>query len=532
MVKYAILDSQGRVKLVNCLSDKLANPPNNYVEIPDTTDIGDIIGKVYVGNGNFTCANTVSSVNVEPRYDWTPYVSTQEVYRDEDMTKVLENDLDSIESSIATLQSTVEELGGSHTHTLDDISETDIKKIMTAAERTKLIGIAENANNYTHPTTHPASMITGLPQSLPANGGNADTVDGKHASDFSVASHNHDTDYAAISHNHTQAQVSGLGTALNGKADVSHTHEQADITGLNTALAGKANTSHTHTQYATTDHNHNSAYSGINHNHDTDYADISHTHAQSDITGLSTTLNSKAESNHNHNSSYISKTLQATNDSGGVEYSYGANSGKNVLNEISGMSKGFHTIYAIYGTDGNPDTTESYRYFIYKSSDTIGWVQAFGSSGSVYTNYLNGDTGWLGWKTIFDATPQALWNGENNGTGGYIMNASHTVTPSKPLSQCRNGWVLLWADFDPDTHTFNDYDFCTTVIPKKKPNNANWAGQPFICPIASYLKNASPYDSETIRVKTLHVHDNKLVGHAANTADNRNDIVLRAVYEY
>lgn len=31
---------------------------------------------------------------------------------------------------------------------------------------------------YTHPTTHPASMITGLPTSLPANGGNADTVGG------------------------------------------------------------------------------------------------------------------------------------------------------------------------------------------------------------------------------------------------------------------------------------------------------------------------------------------------------------------
>lgn len=37
---------------------------------------------------------------------------------------------------------------------------------------------------YSHPSTHPASMITGLPTSLPANGGNADTVDGKHASDF------------------------------------------------------------------------------------------------------------------------------------------------------------------------------------------------------------------------------------------------------------------------------------------------------------------------------------------------------------
>lgn len=33
---------------------------------------------------------------------------------------------------------------------------------------------------YTHPSTHPYSMITDTPTSLPANGGNSDTVDGYH----------------------------------------------------------------------------------------------------------------------------------------------------------------------------------------------------------------------------------------------------------------------------------------------------------------------------------------------------------------
>ncbi len=33
--------------------------------------------------------------------------------------------------------------------------------------------------------------LTGTPASLPANGGNADMVDGKHASDFAQASHSH-----------------------------------------------------------------------------------------------------------------------------------------------------------------------------------------------------------------------------------------------------------------------------------------------------------------------------------------------------
>ena len=33
--------------------------------------------------------------------------------------------------------------------------------------------------------------LTGAPSALPANGGNADTVDGKHAADFATAGHTH-----------------------------------------------------------------------------------------------------------------------------------------------------------------------------------------------------------------------------------------------------------------------------------------------------------------------------------------------------
>ena len=56
---------------------------------------------------------------------------------------------------------------------------------------------------------------------------------------------------------------------------------------------------------------------------------------------------------------------------------------KNVLTEISNMPQGFHTAYAIAGTTGNPETTESYRYLIHKTSTTIGWIWAFGADGSI-----------------------------------------------------------------------------------------------------------------------------------------------------
>lgn len=48
----------------------------------------------------------------------------------------------------------------SHSHTLDNITETDTKKHFTVTEKNKLSSIAENANNYVHPEKHDASVIT------------------------------------------------------------------------------------------------------------------------------------------------------------------------------------------------------------------------------------------------------------------------------------------------------------------------------------------------------------------------------------
>lgn len=50
----------------------------------------------------------------------------------------------------------------SHVHSAGDISEITNKRFMTDAERSKLAGIATEANKYIHPSTHPVSMITGL----------------------------------------------------------------------------------------------------------------------------------------------------------------------------------------------------------------------------------------------------------------------------------------------------------------------------------------------------------------------------------
>lgn len=46
--------------------------------------------------------------------------------------------------------------------TVYDNATTTTAGLMSASDKVKLNGIAANANNYAHPSTHPASMITGL----------------------------------------------------------------------------------------------------------------------------------------------------------------------------------------------------------------------------------------------------------------------------------------------------------------------------------------------------------------------------------
>lgn len=41
-------------------------------------------------------------------------------------------------------------------------------------------------------------------------------------------------------------------------------------------------------------------------------------------------------------------------------------------------------------------------------------------------------------------------------SGGWYMSGSQNITPSKPMSQCRNGWVLMWAKYQNSTQTWND----------------------------------------------------------------------------
>lgn len=262
--------------------------------------------------------------------------------------------------------------------------------------------------------------------------------------------------------------------------------------------------------------------------------DDSHNHVISNVDGLQSALDAKASSSHTHTASELismASVLFGTNATGGVEYSYGSNSGKNVLTEISNMPQGFHTAYAINGTTGNPRITESFRFLIYKTSDVIGWVMAWDAQGSVFTNYQSAASTFKGWKCLYDANPNSmiLWSGET-----YMQSVNSTpqvVTPSKKLSECRTGWMLLWSDYDPGDGS-NDTDFCTTFIPKFTPSGGTWGGKCFYCDIPMYVgSDVTDLSTEKRCIKPVYVHDDCLKGSYQNTSGGRNDVVLRAVYE-
>lgn len=238
-----------------------------------------------------------------------------------------------------------------------------------------------------------------------------------------------------------------------------------------------------------------------------------------------------AASNHNHDSAYIKKSLQAVGDNGGVLVSINRDDGKNVLNEIAALPIGLYTVYSQSGTDGNPKTTEAWRFVVHKTGANTGWVQGYGSIGSVYTNYQDGTTtGWRGWRCIWDNDPNPLWSGQ------YYMHSPNstpqTVTPSKKLSECRTGWLLLWSDYDAGSGA-NDADFVTTMIPKNDPSGNKWGGKSFLCDIPRYMgSNSEDVDTERRIIKPIYVHDDRIEGSYQNASDERNDVVLRAVYEF
>ncbi len=376
----------------------------------------------------------------------------------------------------------------SDTNTTYSAATTSSPGLMSASDKSKLNGIAVGANAYVLPTAT-SSVLGGVKtgSNITNSSGTISLTKANVTAALGYTPPTSDTTYSAASTSAAglmsatdKAKLDGIAEGANkitvDSALSSSSTNPVQNKVINTALAGKAASSHTHTLSA--------------------------------ITGL--------------------LGLLATDDDGDVKVSW---SDQDVVAKIKALGSGIHTAYAKGGTTNNPKTTESWRFIVHKTGTAnYGWVIAFGSSGSVYTGYVD-NASWKGWKCLYNATSNdmILWSGS-----AYMQSTNSTpqvVTPSKKLSECRAGWMLLWSDYDPGEGA-NDTDFCTTFIPKYTPSGGTWGGKAFYCDIPLYVGgDATDLSTEKRCIKPVYVHDNCLKGSYQNTSGGRNDVVLRAVYE-
>lgn len=220
---------------------------------------------------------------------------------------------------------------------------------------------------------------------------------------------------------------------------------------------------------------------------------------------------------------YIKKALQMTADNGNVEFLYNAASEADMLDKIGEMGVGMHTAYFAAGLGNVPKAGEAWRVLVHKTTAAIGWVLAFGSSGSIYSNYQYGEGTFRGWKCIASETTAPLW------TGAKYMNDGQTLTIPKPLSQCKNGWMLEWSDYDEDTSTANNYNIVHTPIYKRNAVG-NWTGNNMMVAVPNYVSTDGL--TTAIVVKQLLIADSTITGHASNVLGDSKDVCLKAVYEF
>ena len=156
---------------------------------------------------------------------------------------------------------TITDKDGEHTFTVNDGADgSGSGDMMKATYDSNGNGIVDNAEkleghaaSYFAQATHSHAIadVNGLQDELNGKGAgdmkksvydadgdgvvdNAKKLDGRTLAQFAPAQHSHD-----------MSQVSGLSSALTGKADAAHSHEIADVNGLQAALDGKINTTYT-----------------------------------------------------------------------------------------------------------------------------------------------------------------------------------------------------------------------------------------------------------------------------------------------
>ncbi|MEF3086128.1 hypothetical protein [Bacillus altitudinis] len=109
-----------------------------------------------------------------------------------------------------------------------------------------------------------------------------------------------------------------------------------------------------------------------------------------------------------------SQLIKITNDTGGVRVSVGTT--ESLLDKITQAGKTFGTFYSPAGVQDNPSALSARGFYHFTSADsnnmgTFGWVIAVDYRNNVFTNYLDLNLGWQGWRRLLSAADEEVkWN--------------------------------------------------------------------------------------------------------------------------
>ncbi|TDL92110.1 hypothetical protein E2R55_03320 [Vibrio vulnificus] len=122
---------------------------------------------------------------------------------------------------------------------------------------------------------------------------------------------------------------------------------------------------------------------------------------------------------------------------------------------------------------------------------------------------------------LFDQS--LLWQGAS-----YPL-SDDTIIPSKKLSECPNGWILVWSDYDVGIGT-NDYQFVFTFVPKTFPSLFPGSGANAYFQVPNYVSDSQLQTT----IKQLTFTDSTIKGNDINknSFSQSDDAVLRRVLAF
>lgn len=112
-------------------------------------------------------------------------------------------------------------------------------------------------------------------------------------------------------------------------------------------------------------------------------------------------------------------------------------------------------------------------------------------------------------------TADELW------AGGWFMNGSQTVTPKKKLSECANGWLIVFSNAENDASTKTEFQYL--FVHKRHVKKYSATG--IVFPTANY--NGAKTGVKYLYITDTNIKGNDLNGNAANKFK-----IMTEIYEW